>query len=142
MLLMAFNAIEGKRLSEGGRMSSEIDYRRICFRAARQQLNLKQKDVAELLGVSVKTYSNMERGAQELSLYRIIQLCQLLKLKPGCVLDDCNDDLLTLETLPETVCEAKAQLMLLSSKCSDETAQLLNSIGQLIYTVLESKCRK
>ena len=99
-------------------MSSEIDYRRIGrhFRAARQQLNLKQKDVAELLGVSVKTYSNMERGAQELSLYRIIQLCQLLKLKPGCVLDDCNDDLLTLETLPETVCEAKAQLMLLSSK--------------------------
>ena len=106
-------------------MSSEIDYRRIGrhFRAARQQLNLKQKDVAELLGVSVKTYSNMERGAQELSLYRIIQLCQLLKLKPGCVLDDCNDDLLTLETLPETVCEAKAQLMLLSSKCSDETAK-------------------
>ena len=95
-----------------------------------------------MLGVSVKTYSNMERGAQELSLYRIIQLCQLLKLKPGCVLDDCNDDLLTLETLPETVCEAKAQLMLLSSKCSDETAQLLNSLGQLIYTVLESKCRK
>lgn len=46
-------------------MSSEIDYRRIGrhFRAARQQLNLKQKDVAELLGVSVKTYSNMERGA-------------------------------------------------------------------------------
>ena len=125
-------------------MSSEIDYRRIGrhFRAARQQLNLKQKDVAELLGVSVKTYSNMERGAQELSLYRIIQLCQLLKLKPGCVLDDCNDDLLTLETLPETACEAKSQLILLSSKCSDETAQLLNSIGQLIYTVLESKCRK
>ena len=125
-------------------MSSEIDYRRIGrhFRAARQQLNLKQKDVAELLGVSVKTYSNMERGAQDLSLYWIIQLCQLLKLKPGCVLDDCNDDLLTLETLPETVYAAKAQLMLLSSKCSDETAQLLNSIGQLIYTVLESKCRK
>lgn len=49
---------------------------------------------------------------------------------------------IALETLPETVCEAKAQLMLLSSKCSDETAQLLNSIGQLIYTVLESKCRK
>ena len=90
-------------------MHSKIDYRRIGrhFRVARQQLNLKQKDVAELLGVSVKTYSNMERGAQELSLYRIIQLCQLLKLKPGCVLDDCNDELLALETLPETVCEAK-----------------------------------
>ena len=125
-------------------MSSEIDYRRIGrhFRAARQQLNLKQKDVAELLGVSVKTYSNMECGAQELSLYRIIQLCQLLKLKPGCVLDDCNDDLLTLETLPETVCEAKAQLMLLSSKCSDETAQLLNSIGQLIATVYKGNIIK
>ena len=122
-------------------MSSEIDYRRIGrhFRAARQQLNLKQKDVAELLGVSVKTYSNMERGAQELSLYRIIQLCQLLKLKPGCVLDDCNDELLALETLPETACEAKSQLILLSRKCSDETAQLLNTIDQLIYTALESK---
>ena len=122
-------------------MGSEIDYRRIGrhFRAARQQLNLKQKDVAELLGVSVKTYSNMERGAQELSLYRIIQLCQLLKLKPGCVLDDCNDELLALETLPETACEAKSQLILLSRKCSDETAQLLNTIDQLIYTALESK---
>ena len=101
----------------------KINYRRIGrhFRAARQQQNLKQKDIAELLGVSVKTYSNMERGAQELSLYRIIQLCLLLKLKPGYVLDDCSDDLLALETLPETVCDAKIQLMLLSRKCSDET---------------------
>ena len=51
-------------------MHSKIDYCRIGrhFRVARQQLNLKQMDVAELLGVSVKTYSNMERGAQELSL--------------------------------------------------------------------------
>ena len=125
-------------------MNLEIDYRRIGrhFRAARQKLNLKQKDVAELIGVSDKTYSNMERGAQELSLYRIIQLCQLLKLKPGCVLDDCNDELLALETLPETACEAKSQLMLLSSKCSDETAQLLSTIDQLIYMALESKCKK
>ena len=125
-------------------MHKKIDNRRIGrhFRVARQQLNLKQKDGTELLGVSVKTYSNMERGAQELSLYRIIQLCQLLKLKPGCVLDDCNDELLALETLPETVCEAKKQLMLLSHKCSDETALLLNTIDQLIYTALESKRRK
>lgn len=125
-------------------MGSEIDYRRIGrhFRAARHQQNLKQKDVAEWLGVSVKTYSNMERGALELSLYRIIQLCQLLKLKPGYVLDDCNDELLTLEPLPEAVCEARVQLMLLSSKCSDETAQLLNAVAQPIYAVLESKCRK
>ena len=122
-------------------MGSEIDYRRIGrhFRTARQKLNLKQKDVAELIGVSDKTYSNMERGAQELSLYRIIQLCQLLRLKPGYVLDDCNDELLALETLPETACEAKSQLIHLSRKCSDETAQLLNTIDQLIYTALESK---
>lgn len=122
-------------------MGSEIEYRRIGrhFRTARQKLNLKQKDVAELIGVSDKTYSNMERGAQELSLYRIIQLCQLLRLKPGYVLDDCNDELLALETLPETACEAKSQLILLSRKCSDETAQLLNTIDQLIYTALESK---
>ena len=122
-------------------MGSEIDYRRIGrhFRTARQKLNLKQKDVVELIGVSDKTYSNMERGAQELSLYRIIQLCQLLRLKPGYVLDDCNDELLALETLPETACEAKSQLILLSRKCSDETAQLLNTIDQLIYTALESK---
>ena len=39
----------------------KIDYRRIGrhFRAARQQQNLKQKDIAELLGVSVKTYSSL-----------------------------------------------------------------------------------
>lgn len=57
-------------------------------------------------------------------------------------MDDCNDELLALETLPETFCEAKTQLMLLSRKCSDETAQLLNAIDQLIYTALESKNRK
>ena len=141
MLLTVFNAIERKQLLKGERMGSEIDYRRIGrhFRTARQKLNLKQKDVAELIGVSDKTYSNMERGAQEVSLYRIIQLCQLLRLKPGYVLDDCNDELLALETLPETACEAKSQLILLSRKCSDETAQLLNTIDQLIYTALESK---
>lgn len=126
-------------------MDFEVDYRRIGrhFRAARKQLNWKQKDVAEMIGVTTKTYSNMERGAQETSLYRVIQLCQLLKLKPGCVLNDCNDDLLALDTnLPETICEAKAQLMLLSSKCSDETAQLLNTISQLIYAAMEPKHRE
>ena len=54
-------------------------------------------------------------------------------------MDDYSDDLLALETLPETVCDAKIQLMLLSRKCSDETAQLLNTIDQLLYSVLESK---
>ena len=80
-------------------MDVEVDYRRIGrhFRAARQQLHLKQKDVAELIGVSTKTYSNMERGAQKLNLYRIVQICRLLKLKPGCALDDCNDEFLAFE---------------------------------------------
>lgn len=48
-------------------MNTEEDYRRIGrhFRAARQQLHLKQKDIAEVIGASIKTYSNMERGAQK-----------------------------------------------------------------------------
>ena len=103
-------------------MDVEVDYRRIGrhFRAARQQLHLKQKDVAELIGVSTKTYSNMERGAQKLNLYRIVQICRLLKLKPGCALDDCNDEFLAFEMEhPTELCEAKTQLILLSSKCSD-----------------------
>lgn len=123
-------------------MDSEVDFRRVGrhFRAARQQRNLKQKDIANLIGVSTKTYSNMERGAQEPNLHRIVQICRLLKLKPGCVLDDCNDEFLTFEMKqPTELCEAKAQLILLSSKCSDETAQLLNSIAQLVYTAVESK---
>lgn len=123
-------------------MDSEVDFRRIGrhFRAARQQLNLKQKDVADLIGVSTKTYSNMERGAQAPNLRRIVQICRLLKMTPGCVLNDCNDEFLTFETeRPRATCKAKEQLMLLSSKCSDDTAQLLNAIAQLIYTAMESK---
>ena len=123
-------------------MDVEVDYRRIGrhFRAARQQLHLKQKDVAELIGVSTKTYSNMERGAQKLNLYRIVQICRLLKLKPGCALDDCNDEFLAFEMEhPTELCEAKTQLILLSSKCSDETAFLLNAIAQLVCNFMERK---
>lgn len=48
-------------------MNSKIDYRRIgrYFRTARQKLNLKQKDVAELIGVSDKptaTWNEVRRN--------------------------------------------------------------------------------
>ena len=50
-------------------MGSEIDYRRIGrhFRTARQKLNLKQKDVAELIGVSDKTCIDAEVRAEAAS---------------------------------------------------------------------------
>ena len=116
-------------------MHSKIDYRRIGrhFRVARQQLNLKQKDVAELLGVSVKTYSNMERGQQKISLRRVIELCTLFKIKPGTVLDDCCDELIAQEdiTLDENV--EKQELFRILEKCTDKSIHLLNLIAQNIY---------
>lgn len=114
----------------------QIDYIRIGshFRKAREKMNLTQAQIAEKIGVADNTYNCMERGQMPMNLKRIIQLCILFGITPGSVLNDCCDDLIDNayeDVLPES--DDKRELRLLVDKCSDETAYLVNAVGQTLY---------
>ena len=47
---------------------------------ARINSNLSQDSIAEDLGISVSAYSNMERGTVDITIKRIIQVSEILKL--------------------------------------------------------------
>ena len=46
------------------------------IRALREDADKSQSDIAEMLGTSQTMYSRYERGASELPLRHLIQLCQ------------------------------------------------------------------
>lgn len=70
----------------------EIDYCEIGkqLHAARKAAAKTQQEVAEAMGFGVSYYSNIERGQSEPNLKRILQLCELLNVKPGEILDQCT----------------------------------------------------
>lgn len=51
------------------------------IRIARISRNLSQDNIAEDLGISVSAYSNMERGVVDITIKRILQVSEILKLK-------------------------------------------------------------
>lgn len=117
-----------------------IDYKRIGrhLRAARKSKGLTQAEVSEILNVAENTYSNMERGSQKTSLSRIIQLCEIYGIKPGSVLDDCSDTLITLsDTQYEDESLDKKELHLIAGRCSEKTAQIIRITAQALYQALD-----
>jgi transcriptional regulator with XRE-family HTH domain len=50
------------------------------IKLARINSNLSQDSIAEDLGISVSAYSNMERGAIDITIKRIMQVSEILKL--------------------------------------------------------------
>lgn len=119
-----------------------IDYKRIGrhLRVARKRKHLTQAEVSERLGIAENTYSNMERGAQKPSLSRIIQLCEIYEIKPGSILDDCSETLITqIDKHYENVNPDKLELHFLIDKCSDETARIIKISVQALYQALDRK---
>lgn len=119
-----------------------IDYKRVGrhLRIARKSKHLTQAEVSEMLGIAENTYSNMERGSQRPSLARIIQLCEIYEIKPGSVLDDCSDILITQTgTHYESENPDKQELHLLIDKCSDETIRILRITAQALYQKLDQR---
>lgn len=45
------------------------------LRKLREDRNLTQQDIADVLGVKQQQYSNYERGLQELSIEHLVTLC-------------------------------------------------------------------
>ena len=61
-----------------------LDYEKIGFRIGqrRRELKLKQRQLAEMIGVSYKYISNLETGSRHINLEMIALLCDALEVTP------------------------------------------------------------
>ena len=57
------------------------------IRNAREDLDMKQSDVAKLIFTSQSNYSKIERNVQEPNIAQLKQICLVLKLDPRYLLD-------------------------------------------------------
>ena len=57
------------------------------IRAAREDADILQSDMARLIPMNQSNYSKIERGIQEPSLQQLRRICQILRLDPRYLLD-------------------------------------------------------
>ena len=57
------------------------------IRNKREDMDLSQIDMAELIPMNQSNYSKIERGVQEPSLEQLRRICQILKLDPRYLLN-------------------------------------------------------
>ncbi len=57
------------------------------IRSAREDLDLMQSDMAEMIPMNQSNYSKIERGLQEPSISQLRRICQILKLDPRYLLE-------------------------------------------------------
>lgn len=90
--------------------------------AARMQHHMKQAAVAEALGMTTNSYSNMERP----NLQGIVELCILYHLTPNDLLDDCYTEFIQMELPTENVINKECvQLAELLNQCSDTSVHMI-----------------
>ena len=96
------------------------------LRAARMQHHMKQAAVAEALGMTTNSYSNMERGVERPNLQGIVELCILYHLTPNDLLDDCYIEFIQMELPTENVINKECvQLAELLNQCSDTSIHMI-----------------
>ena len=57
------------------------------IRNAREDMDLSQSDMANLIPMNQSNYSKIERSVQEPSIEQLRRICQILKLDPRYLLD-------------------------------------------------------
>lgn len=57
------------------------------IRNAREDLDLSQKDMSDMIPMNQSNYSKIERGLQEPNLEQLRRICQILKLDPNYLLN-------------------------------------------------------
>ena len=67
------------------------------IRNAREDLDLSQRDMANLIPMNQSNYSKIERGVQEPNLEQLRRICQILKLDPRYLLEIGECSYLTVE---------------------------------------------
>lgn len=104
-------------------MKTEINYKRIGahLKNARKNRNETQRKVADYLSIQETSYSNLECGHENISLRRVIELCEHFDILPGDVLNDCTACLFERSRKREEACDRETQetpvLSQLMEKC-------------------------
>ena len=57
------------------------------IRNRREDMDLSQRDMANLIPMNQSNYSKIERGVQEPSMEQLRRICQILKLDPRYLLE-------------------------------------------------------
>ncbi|MCI8443992.1 MAG: helix-turn-helix transcriptional regulator [Clostridia bacterium] len=102
-----------------------LDYNVIGQRIkhARLAKNLTQEDLAEKIDISVAFLSRVERGNSHINLKRLNQLCRLLDVSEGYILNGASSD--STNYLDKELSE-------LLKNCSPETQRLIYKVAQVI----------
>ena len=58
--------------------------------AIRKQAGLTQNEVAELAGLSDRTYADIERGTVNMRIETILRICKALRITPDDILTEEN----------------------------------------------------
>ena len=87
--------------------------------AVRKKAGLTQVEVAELAGLSDRTYADIERGETNMRVETLLRICKVLKVTPDQVLTQDDPIAVDMETILE-------ELRACSPKDQDTAAQLLS----------------
>lgn len=93
------------------------------IRKSRIENNLTQENLAEKLNVSVAFISRIERGTTRLNLKRLTQICNILGIDEGAILNGINTD--STNYLSE-------EFTNLFKNCSKEKQRLIYDIAKII----------
>ena len=102
-----------------------LDYKIIGQRLkkARQSKHLTQEDLSEKLDVSVAFLSRIECGSSFISLKRLDEICEILGITKGSILDGTSTN--TKDYLNKDFAE-------ILSRCSKEQSRLIYRMAEII----------
>ena len=99
-----------------------IDYQQLgqTVTSHRKKKQITQERLAEHLNVSTTFISKIERGKTQISLERLVQICQYLEINPTDLLYGSRQDASYIRT----------ELSSLLAQCPEETLPLIKSLIQ------------
>ena len=95
------------------------------LKKARQDKNLKQKDIANSLGVTTAFVSRVENGSSHVNLKSLYELCSFLGISDSCIfsgVNEVNDNYLN------------SDFKDLLNKCTTEKRKLIYEIAKTIIS--------
>ena len=112
-----------------------VDYNVIGSRIKKARLakKLTQEDLAEQVNVSVAFLSRVERGSSHINLKRLNQICTLLDVSEGYILNGASSD--STEYLNKEFIE-------LLKKCSPEKQKMIYNVAKAIAETEEDVNKK
>lgn len=102
-----------------------VDYTIIGERIknARKEKNMTQEKLAEQIGVSIAFLSRIERGNSQVNIKRLSQICKILDLTEGEILNGSSN---------ESSSYLNDEFSKLLSTCSSEQQKLIYEVAKVI----------